>query len=351
MSVNEFFRGGPFRVGFLTTLGVLLALIIGSSVVVAGDALALIFAAFFISFGLFPVVRWLQKKGFSTSGAVLTVSAVFIVFVALLVGLIVPVIVNEAYPLIASLPSQLHGIEEQVWFIDLDHTLGGTLHAFLEWVQGVVADPNFWLTIGGGALHIGTGLVTGAFGGLFVIILTLYFVAALPTIKQGLYSLVSASKRPVVEDLAEQIAESVGKYLGGMAILAVINAAFTFILLTILGSPYAALLAVIALPLTLIPLVGSVISTTIVVIVALFTSPTAGIIALIAMVIYMQVEAYVLTPRIAGRAIKVPAYLVLIGALLGGTLLGLLGVLIACPVTASILLITRAVVTPKQNLK
>jgi predicted PurR-regulated permease PerM len=69
------------------------------------------------------------------------------------------------------------------------------------------------------------------------------------------------------------------------------------------------------------------------------------------MLVYVQVEAYVLTPRIVGKAISIPGSLVLIGAMVGGTLLGLLGALIACPTTASVLLIIKKVVVPRQRLR
>ncbi|TPW65402.1 AI-2E family transporter, partial [Schumannella sp. 10F1B-5-1] len=95
--------------------------------------------------------------------------------------------------------------------------------------------------------------------------------------------------------------------------------------LTSVGVRYAGLLAAIALPITFIPLVGSVISAIIATTVAFFTSPTAGLVTLILLLVYMQVEAYVFTPRIVGKAIEIPGSLVLIGALIGGTLLGLLG--------------------------
>ena len=94
---------------------------------------------------------------------------------------------------------------------------------------------------------------------------------------------------------------------------------------------------------------GSVINTVIITFVSLFTSPSTAVIVLIVMLIYVQLEAYVLTPRIVGKAINIPGALVLIGALVGGTLLGLLGALIACPVSASVLLIMKKVVVPAQN--
>nr|WP_281536039.1 AI-2E family transporter [Cryobacterium breve] len=69
------------------------------------------------------------------------------------------------------------------------------------------------------------------------------------------------------------------------------------------------------------------------------------------MLVYVQIESYVMTPRIVGKAISIPGSLVLIGALVGGTLLGLLGALIACPTTASVLLIMKKVVVPAQNTR
>ena len=84
---------------------------------------------------------------------------------------------------------------------------------------------------------------------------------------------------------------------------------------------------------------------------ALFTSPIAALIFSIAYLIYIQIEAYVITPRVMSRAIAIPGSLVVIGALIGGTLLGLLGALIAVPVTASILLIIKQVFIPKQDAK
>jgi len=100
---------------------------------------------------------------------------------------------------------------------------------------------------------------------------------------------------------------------------------------------------------TFIPVVGSLISASIMTVVSLFTSPTTGLIVGIVMFVYLQLEAYVLTPRIVGKAIRIPGSLVLIGAMVGATLLGLLGALVACPVSASILLITKKVIVPTQN--
>jgi predicted PurR-regulated permease PerM len=110
-------------------------------------------------------------------------------------------------------------------------------------------------------------------------------------------------------------------------------------------------MAVIAFVITLIPLFGSVIFLVLASIVALFSSPIQALWFAIGYLIYIQIESYVVSPRVMNRAIQIPAALVLIGALVGGTLAGVIGVLVALPLMASILLIIREVVVPKQNAK
>jgi predicted PurR-regulated permease PerM len=117
----------------------------------------------------------------------------------------------------------------------------------------------------------------------------------------------------------------------------------------IFGVPFAAILAVLIFFITLIPLIGSVLATIMVTIVALFDSPSTAIAIAIYYLIYMQVEAYILTPRIMNKTVAVPGSLVVIGALAGGTLLGIIGALVAIPVTAAILLIVKQVVIPRQE--
>jgi predicted PurR-regulated permease PerM len=349
--VPRLLASGPFRFGFITTLGVLLALVLGAAVGSLGYALTLIFFALFVSIGLYPIVLRLERHKFSRAGAVLTVMGGFVVIVGLLLWLLIPVIVQQFQLLFDYLPIGLDAVGRQEWFDSINDSFGGALTPLIEQLRTAAADPNVWLAISGGALQIGAGIINGVFGTIFVLALTLYFVATFDSMKQGLYSLVPASRREGFAAIAEEIFESVGKYLSGMFILATMNGAFTFLLLTIVGVPFAAILGALAVPITFIPVVGSVVNAGIITVVSLFTSPQAALIVLVVMLVYMQVEAYYMTPRIVGKAISIPGSLVLIGAMVGATLLGLLGALVACPVTASILLITKKVVIPAQNLK
>ncbi|GAA0998035.1 AI-2E family transporter [Subtercola frigoramans] len=351
MTESRLFSQGPFKTAFVATLGVLLALLLGSAAVSLSTAFTLIFLSLFVCLGLYPVVQKLERRKFSRTGAVFTVLGAFVVIVGLLAWLILPIVVEQATKLVTYLPSGIDQIEHQAWFESVNGAFGGSLTPGIDWLTQAVADPNVWLAVGGGALRVGAGILNGVFGTVFVVVLTLYFVASLETIKAAAYSLVPASKRDGFIDLSETIAASVGKYLGGMVILAAMNAVFTFILLTACGVAYAPVLAALAFPITLIPLVGPVINLILITFVSLFTSPGAALIVFLVMLVYVQVESYVLTPRIVGKAISIPGSLVLIGALIGGTLLGLIGALIACPVSASLLLIMKKVVVPAQNTR
>jgi len=135
----------------------------------------------------------------------------------------------------------------------------------------------------------------------------------------------------------------------GQISIALINAVLAFVMMSIVGIPFSLLLSFVSFLLALIPLVGSVSSAILISLVALSVSPVHALIALIYSVVYMQVEAYVISPRIMQRAVDVPGSVVVVGALVGGTLLGVLGALVAIPVAASIILILRQVWVPRQE--
>jgi len=144
----------------------------------------------------------------------------------------------------------------------------------------------------------------------------------------------------------------VGRYVIGQFTLAAINGIVSFVFLSAIGAQQPAVFAFIAFLGSIIPLVGTISGSAIIVlaqIALLPQSPSTWITAAIWYIVYMQVEAYVLSPRIMRRAVHVPGVIVVIAALTGGTLLGVLGALIAIPVAASVLLIIREVVVPRQD--
>jgi predicted PurR-regulated permease PerM len=334
----------PFRWAFIATLGAILAIGIVSMVLSIAGVVFSVFAAAFITLGLDPLVRWFQRHGMKRGLAIVTVIVLFVLVIAGMLWLVLPLVINQAITFVNALPQLYADLQAQQWYQDAQAGTGGVIGTIYAWVTDTISDPNFWATIGGGALNIGVAIVGGISTAFFVFILTIYFTATLDQSKAAVYTLISASHRERVVGYAERIMQNVGRYLSGMVILAFFNALYSFILLTVVGVPYALIISVAAFFITLIPLIGTVLTTIVMTLLSLFVSPVAAAIVLVAMLVYMQVEAYILTPKVMSKAVQVPGSIVLIAALAGGTLAGLPGALVAIPVAAGILLIIKEVV-------
>ncbi|WP_449278869.1 AI-2E family transporter [Leucobacter sp. GX24907] len=350
---REFVVRGPFQLGFTITLGVLVALLVGTMIGQLSTIIMYVVGALFIALGLDPVVRWLERKGMRRSFGIATVFLGFLLIIATVLAIVIPMIANQITLLVRSAPGLIDDVQGQEWFWDLQERFGEFVdfQELLHMGQGIVTSPENWAQVAGGVWQAGVGIASGVTASIIVLILSLYFLASLRSIKRGFYSLTPRSGRGKVMDITEQVTKSVGGYVNGMVILALMNSVLGFIMMTIVRVPFAGLVAVGVFLLALIPLIGSVAATVLVTVVALFESPQAAIIAAIYYVIYMQIEAYLLTPRVMNRVVSVPGSFVVIGALAGGTLLGLLGALISIPVTAMVLMIVKQVWIPRQELR
>ena len=348
----------PYRTALFAGLGVITALVIGGAVGELRTILTYVGAALFLALGLDPLVTWLEKHRVKRPVAILiALVGVLGIFAGLVLALI-PVIVEQITNLVTQIQDNIGPAIQNETYIDWAKT-------YIPWfpindVSGYVTD---WFganadAITAGIVGTGVGIASGVFGAIIVIILVIYFTASLGSIKRGIYQLVPATKRSRFVDLSEQIADSVGRYVIGQVSLALCNGVISFILLTLVFPifvgeiKYAALLAFIAFLGSLIPLVGTL-SASVVIVLSVFLfndfDVPATILVGIWYLVYMQVEAYVLNPRIMARAVKVPGVVVVIAALVGGTLLGILGALIAIPVAAAVQLIIREVIVPRQN--
>ncbi len=348
---REFIVRSPFQLGFIVTLGGLVAILVGAMIGQLSTIIMYVVGALFIALALEPVVRWLERHGVKRPLGIGIVFASFLLIVAGILAVVIPMIANQIVTLARTAPAYFTDILNQEWYQALKERFGQYIDfdELLKTAQSFVASPDNWAQVAGGVWQAGIGIANGVTAGLIVLILSLYFLASLQATKRAFYSIMPRSSRARVIDITEQITKSVGGYVNGIVILALINAVLGFVMMTIVGVPFAGLVAVGVFFLALIPRFSSVLSTVHVAGVALFNSPTAAIIAAVYYLIYMQLEAYLLTPKIMNRVVSVPGALVVIGALAGGTLLGLLGALISIPVTAMILMIVKQVWVPRQE--
>ncbi|MFS0853349.1 AI-2E family transporter [Microbacterium sp. 179-I 3D4 NHS] len=341
----------PFIFGFLLTLGGLAAVLLGLTLSSLSTVLIYIALALFAALGLDPAVRFLERRGLSRSLSVVSVILGLVVVVGLLLWMVVPIVVDQIAGFVQSVPGMIADFQRTDIYATLDDQFGDQFQTLIGDVQTFLSDPGNIASIGGGALKVGASIATGVSGAIVVLVLTLYFVATLPTMKRALLRLAPARERDRIGDISEQITDSVGGYVMGMVVLAFCNALFALLLFVVLGLPFPPLMATVAFCITLIPLVGSVLFWIIATVLALFTDPVGALIFAIAYLVYMQVEAYLITPRVMNKAISIPGALVVIGALAGGTLLGLLGALVAVPVAASVLIIIKQVWVPRQDAR
>ncbi len=342
----------PFVFGFLVTLGGLSAFLLGLALSNLSTVLIYIALALFAALGLDPAVRFLERRGLTRPMSVLVVLVSLIAALALIIWAIVPVVVTQISSFVSDVPTMISDFQSSDLYATLESQFGDQFESLVADIQAFLSNPSNLATIGGGALQVGASIANGISGIVIVLVLIIYFTATLPGIKQAMLRLVPARDRDNTAIITDQITDSVGGYVMGMVTLAFINALIVMILYSVLGLPFPLLLAVVAFLVTLIPLVGSLLFWVIGTGIALFGDNIIFALVFAAIyLVYMQIESYVLTPRVMNRAVSIPGSLVVIGALVGGTLLGLLGALVAVPVTASILIIIKKVWIPHQDAR
>ncbi|SFR75654.1 Predicted PurR-regulated permease PerM [Agromyces sp. CF514] len=346
-----------FRIGLVGTLGVGVGILILSAIASLSTVLTYVGAALFLALGLEPAISWLERRGLPRWASILIVMTGVGLLVAALVLAVVPIVADQVGQLVEEIPAIATRVQSTDWVEELSKQfpqvpIVDITRQVTEAITDFFTNPEKLSELAGGVLQVAFALGAGIFAVVIVFILTLYFSASLSAMKRTAYQLVPASRRARFADLTEQITQSVGRYVLGQAGLAACNGVLSFIFLSIIQAPFPAVLAFLAFVFSLVPLVGTLTASIVIVLVCLIPglgSPLTALVAAIYYLVYMQVEAYVLSPRIMNRAVRVPGALVVIAALAGGTLLGLLGALVAIPVAASFLLIIKQVVIPRQN--
>ncbi|QNA92356.1 AI-2E family transporter [Microbacterium sp. Se63.02b] len=277
------------------------------------------------------------------------VAIIFLGVVAVILLVLVPATVRQITAAIEAAPETIAAMEASTWYRTLEANLGVDLSvAISEGLRSLTTLSSF-LAISGGVLKAGFGVIGAVSSFVMVVVLTLYFVASLTSVKAAVANLVPQYRRARFTALLEEITQSVGGVVAGGVTLSAINALVVLLIQLAVGSSIPAVMAIVAFFITLVPMIGSLVFLLIGGVATLFVSPTAALVFVVAYLVYIQIEAYVVTPRIMGRAASVPGVLVIIGAMIGATLLGLLGALVAIPLTASILIVVRKVWIPRQN--
>ncbi|GAA1430728.1 AI-2E family transporter [Microlunatus lacustris] len=335
----------PFRIGFAGAVGVILAYALAQAVVQARSVIILVVVAFFIALGLNPLVRALTRRGVGRGLAVLLVLVGVVVVFALAALAVVPVFVEQIGNLVRSGPDLLQDTLRNPQVNALNER-----YQVVDRAQEALSSGGLVSAAFGGLLGAGAAVLSAVVSSFTLLILSLYFLVALPAIKNAIVRLTPASRRDRSSYLSEQIFLRISSYISGTFVVALIAGVLSYVFLLVIGlGEYALALAVLVAVLDIIPLIGATLAAVVVVVIAFSQSVTVGIAALIFYALYQQFENYVVQPRVFKKAVDVPGALVVIAALVGGSLLGIVGALLSVPVAAVALLILREVAQPRLD--
>lgn len=335
----------PYRFGFFGCLGVFTAYVLVEAALEISAILLMVLVALFVALGLNPVVETMTRRGLPRVLAVLAVFLVLAALLTLVVLAVLPVFTEQIDALLQSAPASLAQLRDNSLIADLDQRYG-----VLDRVIGFITSGDLIQALFGGLLGAGRFIANALVASIVTLVLTLYFMSSLPAIKQVIYRLSPASQRPRVRYLADQIFGKVGSYLTGMFVVVACAGVLSFVFLSVIGlGEYALAVAAVVSMLSFIPLVGSTLSLVLVGAVCFGSSVPQGVAGVVYYLVYQQFEAYVIYPRVMAKSVKVPGPVTVIAALAFGTLLGIVGALIAVPTAAALLILYREVLIPRLD--
>ena len=342
MSESAAWRVVSRAVLFTITVLILLWLLGQLTSVIVRVVLAIILAA-----GMKPLVdrltaRELRRQGWWTPPRGLVVLIVYVVTIALVSiagGLILQVVVVELQNLINGIPvyaprivagvnnllDTVPGGREMV----ADFDIGGQLSGVVSQIFNVMGQAVF-------VFRQVIGLLSGLLDVLMILLLALYITTDGPRIARYLRAFLPPDRHEQASRVTSRIFVRLGGWVSGQILLCVIIGCISWIGLTLIGVPYAVVLALVAGVMEAVPNVGPIIAAVPAVIIAALYSPWQALLVAILYIVIQQLENYIIVPKVMSRAVELHPLAVLLALMVGGELMGVLGAVLAVPVTAAI---------------
>jgi len=290
--------------------------------------LLVLIVALLVAGTLSPAVRWLEEKRVRRGFGIAIVFTVFFIVALLVVFLTIPMLVSQAVALLENEPAVRARLA--------DYLAGSHLSAPLAtWLRGLKADA---LTGAIGAMAFDFSLrvfVVVAYG-LSALFLGLYIIIDRDRLRGGLFALVPRSHHIRLSRIMMNLETIVVAYIRGQMVTCLLMALFVYVLLKACGVENALAIAGLS---DVLPYIGPFLSVGPLVLAALARGPVVAGVVLVLMLAYEEFESRVLVPRIYGRALRLPSSVVLFALLAGGTLMGILGALLALPVAATVMML------------
>lgn len=295
-----------------------------------------LFFATFVAVAVAAPVNRLSKR--MPRGLAIAIVYLGVVLVPLIIGaILVPPAVRAVSDLVSEAPGYVDDISETVnesetlSNLNDDFDLVGKLQNLADDAAGSVGN------VAGTLADVGAGLVSSLFALFTIVVMSMFMVARGRTWIDAALRVRPPTEAEAIRRALDRMASAVASYVGGALVQASVAGVAAFVMLQILGVPAPLALAVVIAVLDLIPLIGATLGAFLVGLVTLFTDfPTATIIWVIFAIAYQQFENYVVQPRIQSRAVALDPFIIVVAAIFGGTLLGIVGALLAIPTAAAL---------------
>jgi predicted PurR-regulated permease PerM len=307
---------------------------------IARQVVTWVVIALFLALALDPLVGWIQRRGRVGRGPAIAIAYLLVLIIVAAVGAtFVPKLIDEVNGFVQALPNYVH---------DLTHGRGRL--GFLERKYHVVEKVREQVKAGGAkkvlglsgvAVSITKSIITIIAATVTIVFLTFFMLLEGRAWMERIYSLFPAHSQARWRKVGDDIYKTVGGYVTGNILISLIAGASMTVVLLVMGVPYAVALGLLVAFLDLIPLAGATVAGIVVTIVAFLHSVPAGIVAVVFVIVYQQVENHFLQPVIYGRTVQLSPLVVLVSVLVGAELAGILGALAAIPVAGAIQVILR----------
>ncbi|WP_225847111.1 AI-2E family transporter [Streptomyces sp. HPF1205] len=330
--------------GFATGLGAVLAWLLVRTVLRLSELLTLLLLSAFIAVSLEPVVAWLCRRGLRRGWSVAAVVAAFAGLLAGFVALVIPPVTAAVTALTDAVPrwrSQLH---------DHHSTLGRLEDRYhlIEKAQSGLGSGGA-SKVAGGVLGAGQLVISVVTSAVIVITVTLYMMVALPTIKRFCYRFVPGTRRERVVAVSETILTRVGRFMLGNIVTSAIAGLATFVWCEVVGVPYPAAMGLFVALMDMVPIVGSTVGGVVVSLAALSVSLPVAIATAVFYIGFRLAEDYLIMPRAMKFAVDVHPVVTVVAVLAGGSLLGVVGGLVAIPVAVALGIVLDEFVFPRTD--
>jgi predicted PurR-regulated permease PerM len=310
------------------------------------DVLQMLLIAGFLALALNPAVTWLEVRGWRRG------RAVAVVFVATLitVGAVLTVVFAPLYEEVRRFADDVPGYIDDLRRSRLLRELDARYDILAKLQEQATTLPQRLPGTAGAFLGFAGAIFNAVFKALTVLFLTVFLLLELPAIGRSILSLLAPPTAVRTKALTEDVNATVARYVAGALVIATIAGTTTLAASTVLGVPFPVVMAVLVALFDLIPLVGATIGGAMVVAVAFTAGIVPGLVMAAIQLGYQQVENNLLQPLVMRRSVNVSGFTVLLAVLIGSSLLGVLGALLAIPVAGSVQIALREVLESRRAL-